>query len=132
MKRKPALILFDSEPTRGRQRIYSKVTASTLASLRTLLHPLQHENPPSPTKQWAEGGHGILYGAAIGLVIGAYVLFFPLWITGSPAWYTHAPWFVIMAVTTFSSMLLLGLGAAMLGAHVLKRSKKPAPVSQEP
>lgn len=127
MKRKPELISFDTLPTPGKQRIYSKMTAHNLASLRGLFHPRIPENAPTSTKQWSEGLHGIVYGAVIGLLIGVYVLFFPLWITASPAWYTHAPWFVIIAVTTLTSMLLLGLGAAMLGSHVLKRTKHPLP-----
>lgn len=71
-----------------------------------------------------EAWHGGWYGAGIGLLIGAYILFFPLWITVSPAWYTSAPWYVILAITTITSMLLFSSSAAVLGAHVLNSDLK--------
>ena len=66
-----------------------------------------------------EGRNGLLYGVVIGLLIGGYVLFFPTWITVSPTWYSDAAWYVVLIVTAGTASLLMGLGAATLGAHVL-------------
>ncbi len=82
----------------------------------TTRHP-----PAAKTHLRNEAQHGLWYGAGIGFVIGVYILFFPLWITVSPAWYTHAPWYAILAITTLSCMLIAGCGAAILGAHVANR-----------
>lgn len=75
------------------------------------------------TKLMNEAWHGVWYGAGVGLLLGAYILYFPLWITVSPAWYTGAHWYVIMAITILTSTLVLGVGAAVLGAHVLQRRR---------
>ena len=77
-----------------------------------------------------EAQHGLWYGAGIGFLIGVYILFSPRWITVSPAWYTHAHWYVILAITTLSCMLVSGCGAAVLGAHVQKRSLRRTSLAQ--
>lgn len=83
--------------------------------------PPASENIAATTHLRNEAQYGLWYGAGIGLIIGLYILFFPLWITVSPAWYTHAPWYAILAITTLSCMLIAGCGAAVLGAHVSNR-----------
>ncbi len=75
------------------------------------------------TKLMKEAWHGVWYGAGVGLLLGVYILYFPLWITVSPPWYTGAHWYVIMAITILTSTLVLGVGAAILGAHVLHRRR---------
>jgi hypothetical protein len=73
-----------------------------------------------------EAMHGLGYGSCIGLGLGVYILFCPLWITLSPAWYTKAPWYTILLITTLACMLLMGCGAAALGANVLdNNNNKP-------
>ena len=84
------------------------------------------EDTAAKTHLRNEAQHGLWYGAGIGFVIGVYILFFPLWITVSPAWYTHAPWYAILAITTLSCMLVSGCGAAVLGAHVENRKLRAA------
>lgn len=88
------------------------------------INPQQSNKELAGTHLVNEAMHGIGYGACFGVLLGVYVLFCPLWVTVSPAWYTNAPWYVIVSITTLSSILLLGCGAAVLGSHVLN-SKTP-------
>lgn len=69
---------------------------------------------------WVEAWHGAAYGAALGLLLGGYVLFFPAWVTVSPTWYMQAHWYTVLVITMLAGIGLMGLGAAMLGAHVIR------------
>lgn len=75
-----------------------------------------------------EGLRGILFGAALGLLGGLYVIFVPAWLTSSPLWFTHSPWYVILGITTLFGAVATAIGAAMLGVNLfnsdLERHKK--------
>lgn len=71
------------------------------------------------TNMLHEGGKGILYGMAFGLLSGIYVLTFPLWLTISPAWYSNAPWYVVIGILIFVGGVLMALAAALLGVNIV-------------
>jgi hypothetical protein len=127
MKLKNTWMFFDALiPHSFKNRLQNMSTHMRLAPFSTA-----HQRPASTdgaekTHLRNEAQHGLWYGAGIGLLMGVYILFFPLWITVSPAWYTHAPWYAILAITTLSCMLIAGCGAAVLGAHVSNRKLRAA------
>lgn len=113
-----------------KQIMQNRATRRSLEAMSSLFQPLTPTQGTGKTHLRIEAQHGLWYGAIIGVLIGLYVLFFPRWITVSPVWYTHASWYEILAITTFSSMLVAGCGAAVLGAHILKRRSRTSHQTQ--
>jgi hypothetical protein len=117
------LIALETLTRYRRKNVYTNPTDNHSSAELIELQPSHGYTAVAQTHVLKEAWHGMWYGAGIGLLIGAYILFFPLWITVSPAWYTSAHWYVILTITTITSMLLLGLSAAVLGSHVLSRRR---------
>lgn len=63
-------------------------------------------------------------GMVLGLLGGIYVLVFPLWITISPAWYSDAPWYVILGILGLAGGVAMGIGMAILRFQLSLRNKK--------
>lgn len=125
MKRRLGLMTMNTLKLNG-EHSSSLNTSESAGVKRGKFQPYGPKQPALlRTKKWIEGWHGMMYGAGIGLLLGLYVLFFPLWMTVSPAWYTYTQWYVIMAITILSSMTILGLGAAVLGSNIINRDHKP-------
>lgn len=66
----------------------------------------------------------VLAGMVLGLLGGIYVLAFPLWITISPAWYSDAPWYVILGTLSVAGGVVMGVGMAILRFQLSLRNKK--------
>jgi hypothetical protein len=71
-----------------------------------------------------EGGKGVMYGMLFGLISGIYVLTFPLWMTVSPAWYTNAPWFVVLGTLIIIGGICMAFGSALLGVNIFNTDLK--------
>ncbi|MES2579303.1 MAG: hypothetical protein V4552_02055 [Pseudomonadota bacterium] len=65
-----------------------------------------------------EGFRGVLLGAGIGLLGGLYVLYFPLWLTDSPPWFTNASPLTILVSTGLMGAAAAAFGAALLGVNL--------------
>ncbi|MES2547510.1 MAG: hypothetical protein V4575_07355 [Pseudomonadota bacterium] len=79
-----------------------------------------HEAPAiEATNTINEGLKGIFMGAAIGLLGGLYVLYFPPWFTESPLWFTNTSDWIILSVTTLAGAAAAAFGAALLGFNIL-------------
>jgi len=125
MKRRLGLMTMNTLKLNGEHSHYLN-TSESAGVKRGKFQPYDPKQPAVlRTKIWIEGWHGVMYGGGIGLLLGLYVLFFPLWMTVSPAWYTYTQWYVIMAITILSCMTILGLGAAVLGSNIINRERKP-------
>jgi len=95
-----------------------------LAREGTDLGELQPANAVDATNTLNEGMKGILMGAGLGLLGGLYVLYFPLWFTDSPPWFTSASWYVILGVTMLMGAAAAAFGAALLGFNILNTDLK--------
>ncbi len=82
------------------------------------LGKLQHASVIDATNAVHEGFRGILLGAGIGLLGGLYVLYFPQWLTDSPAWFTNASPLTILASTSLMGAAAASFGAALLGVNL--------------
>lgn len=89
-----------------------------LASEKTNLGNLITASPFEGSNSIHEGEKGIFYGMGFGLLAGLYVLFFPKWVTVSPTWYSNAPWYVVLSITTAIGALFVAAGAAILGVQL--------------
>ncbi len=89
-----------------------------LAKPGTALDGLNITSTMESTNMVHEGGKGVLYGMLFGLVSGIYVLMFPLWVTLSPAWYTNAPWYVILGTLILIGGVSMAFAATLLGVNV--------------
>lgn len=95
-----------------------------LARPGTDLGLLQPAPATEATNTLHEGSKGILMGAALGLLGGLYVLYFPAWVTESPNWFTNASAWVILSVTTLVGAAAAAFGAAILGMNILNSDLK--------
>jgi hypothetical protein len=82
------------------------------------LGKLQHASVIDATNTVHEGLRGILLGAGIGLLGGLYVLYFPLWLTDSPPWFTNASPLAILICTSLMGAAAAAFGAALLGVNL--------------
>lgn len=89
-----------------------------LASPQTKLGDLITASPFEGSNAIHEGEKGIFYGMGLGLLAGLYVLLFPKWVTVSPAWYSDAPWYVVLSITVTIGALFVAIGAAILGVQL--------------
>lgn len=123
MKRKPGLIAMNAPPPGHESSLYLNAADSSGGGQHTL-HADDDTALASTTSQvWVEAWHGAGYGAGLGLLAGGYVLFFPQWMTISPTWYMQAHWYTVIAITMLAGMGLMGLGSAILGAHVIRSGR---------
>jgi hypothetical protein len=95
-----------------------------IAKSGTTLEGLNTASNIDSTNMLHEGEKGIAYGMVFGLISGLYVITFPLWITVSPAWYSDAPWFVILGTLILIGGLMMAIGAALLGMNIFNSDLK--------
>lgn len=120
MKRRPGLITMDATPPNIEPSLYLNAADSSGGAQHTLRSAGDTAPVIATSQVWVEAWHGAFYGGGLGLLLGGYVLFFPQWVTVSPTWYMQAHWYTVIAITMLAGMGLMGLGGAILGAHVIQ------------